>query len=112
MRPCAAASERRCCTGGMRSFWGAFCVIRLSIAVAAGVLMLATAAPSVASDRATSDRPDDLPAGTQQIHVMYVLPSDGVDRGLDIGGTLAASVDSLLDFLNTRPPRMSSTRPT
>jgi hypothetical protein len=69
-------------------------VTRLLIAVAAGVLVLGGATLALGSDRATLDRPDDLPAGTQQIHVVYVLPSDGSDRGLDIDGTLAASVGS------------------
>jgi hypothetical protein len=67
---------------------------RLLIAVLAGVLVLGAAALATASDRATSDRPDDLPLGTQQVHVMYVVPQDGTDRGLDTNGTLAASVAS------------------
>ena len=39
--------------------------------------------------RSTVDRPDDI--GGPQIHVVYVLPSDGTDRALDTDGTLAAS---------------------
>lgn len=40
--------------------------------------------------RATADRPDDV-AGPQ-IHALYVVPADGVDRALDTDGTVAASV--------------------
>jgi hypothetical protein len=40
--------------------------------------------------RETRDRPDE--AADDQIHVVYALPSDGVDRALDTGGDLAASV--------------------
>lgn len=44
-----------------------------------------------ASDaRATADRPDD-DAG-RQVHVYYVVPADGVDRQLDLDGTLARTV--------------------
>ena len=42
--------------------------------------------------RTTSDRPDDV-AGPQ-IHVIYALPSDGIDRSLDQDGTLDNSVAS------------------
>ena len=40
--------------------------------------------------RATSDRPDDRQGA--QVHVVYAVPSDGADRGLDTDGTIAASV--------------------
>jgi hypothetical protein len=36
------------------------------------------------------DQPDD--ASGYQVHVLYVLPSDGVDDGLDLNGTIATSV--------------------
>jgi hypothetical protein len=49
----------------------------------------ATASPSQLP-RSTADRPDDV-AGPQ-IHALYVLPADGVDRALDTNGTIAASV--------------------
>ena len=42
--------------------------------------------------RAQEDRPDDITGS--QIRIMYVLPSDGVDRALDTDGTLARSVAS------------------
>ena len=51
--------------------------------------------------RATADRPDDE-AG-EQIHVIYVLPSDRPDRSFDLDGTLAGSVDSFQGWLRTRP---------
>src|SRR6185436_12408104 len=36
--------------------------------------------------RQNADQPDDFSG--YQVHVMYVLPSDGVDRNLDTNGTL------------------------
>jgi len=47
--------------------------------------------------RATSDRLDDV-SGTQ-IHVMYVLPSDGTDRALDLSGTLQNTVGAFQTWL-------------
>jgi putative Ig domain-containing protein len=47
-------------------------------------------------ERATTDRADKVPAGGQalnQVHVVYVVPSDaGVDRQLDVLGTIEGSV--------------------
>ena len=40
--------------------------------------------------RATADRPDSVSG--PQVHVVYALPSDGVDRSLDVDGTLTRSV--------------------
>src|SRR2546425_5339206 len=47
--------------------------------------------------RATSDRADEVSGN--QIHVLYVLPSDGTDRGLDIDGTLQNTVGSFQIWL-------------
>jgi hypothetical protein len=47
--------------------------------------------------RATQDRPDDLTGS--QVHLMYVLPSDGVDRQLDTNGTLEGSASSFQAWL-------------
>ena len=47
--------------------------------------------------RATADRPDDVTG--PQIHVMYVLPSDGTDRELDTDGTLKNTVESFQTWL-------------
>jgi hypothetical protein len=62
--------------------------------VAATFATLVTAAASSAAPgalpRSTVDRPDDV-AGPQ-IHALYVLPADGVDRALDTDGTVATSV--------------------
>jgi hypothetical protein len=48
-------------------------------------------APVASAARQTTDQPDDKP-GFQQVHVMYVLPSDGFDRGYDTDGTIDGSV--------------------
>jgi hypothetical protein len=41
---------------------------------------------------ATVDEPDDLQG--DQVHVLYVIPSDGVDNSLDLDGKIATSVAS------------------
>jgi hypothetical protein len=61
--------------------------------VTAGAVTSATvtyAAPT--SSRSTTDRPDDVTG--PQVHVVYVLPSDGGDRHLDTDGTLGNTVAS------------------
>lgn len=58
------------------------------IAVLGCAALATTATP--ASARSLADQPDDV-RGTQQIHLLYVVPSDGTDRGLDTDGTLTAS---------------------
>jgi hypothetical protein len=64
-----------------------------ALAAAAGVVLVASASASnAASDalpRATADRRDDVTG--PQVHALYVLPADGVDRALDTNGTIAAS---------------------
>ncbi len=50
--------------------------------------------------RAEADRPDD--AAGAQVHVVYVVPSDGADRELDTGVGIAYSVASFQNWLRTR----------
>lgn len=50
--------------------------------------------------RSILDRPDDLDG--PQVHVMYVIPSDGADRQLDVDGTLARSVASFHNWFSHR----------
>jgi hypothetical protein len=52
------------------------------------------------SDRATLDRPDDT--GLDQIRVLYVLPSDGQDRGYDTNGRICNSVRALATWFDNR----------
>jgi hypothetical protein len=52
--------------------------------------LLSAGATSAVLPRVTTDRSDDSAA--PQIHVIYALPSDGVDRALDEQGTLNDSV--------------------
>src|SRR5262245_9110300 len=40
--------------------------------------------------RSFVDRPDQVTGS--QMHVMYVLPSDGIDEQLDVNGTIGTSV--------------------
>lgn len=54
--------------------------------------------PTPPSTRPTADRADDI-AGAQ-VHVVYLLPSDGLDRHLDTDGTLAHTVNSWQHWLN------------
>src|SRR4051812_8943483 len=71
-----------------------------AVALVAG-LVLAAAAPNAgaALPRSTGDRADDV-AG-RQIHALYVLPSDGVDRQLDTDGTIDASVANFRAWLTS-----------
>ncbi len=64
----------------------------LACSVVAAALAAGASASSAAPDalpRSTKDRPDDVTA--PQVHALYVLPSDGVDRALDTNGTIEAS---------------------
>lgn len=69
---------------------------------------LRTALPTVVptSQRSSSDRPDD--SANYQVHVMYVLPSDGQDDALDTSGTIATSVSAFNTWLGqqTGGPRL------
>lgn len=58
---------------------------------------LESAPTSSVPGRHTTDQPDE--AEGYQVHVMYVLPSDGTDRALDTDGTLANSVGSFENWL-------------
>ena len=69
------------------------------LAAAAAVAIVATAATGGTSatptsllslPRATADRPDDVSG--PQVHLVYVVPADGVDRGLDTNGVIAGTV--------------------
>jgi plastocyanin len=72
------------------------------------VPLLVVAVPAVAGPvtygpdlpRATADRIDDVVG--PQVHLMYVLPSDGTDRALDTDGTIAGSVSSFQTWLAAR----------
>jgi hypothetical protein len=72
------------------------CALRLlGAAVAAAVC---TAGPaSGALPRATADRPDDAPGA--QVHVLYVVPRDGADRGFDTDGTIGRSLSLIQGWL-------------
>ena len=53
--------------------------------------------PPSASSRVTTDRPDEVVG--PQVHVVYVLPSDGQDRHLDTNGMLHNTVGSWQTWL-------------
>ncbi len=46
------------------------------------------------------DRPDDISGA--QVHVVYVLPSDGVDESLDTDGTIATSMEATQRWLSSQ----------
>ena len=48
--------------------------------------------------RSTIDRPDD--AGGLQVHVIYAVPSDGVDRAFDTGGGIESTTASYQAWLS------------
>jgi hypothetical protein len=56
--------------------------------------------------RATADRPDE--ALGRQVHTLYVVASDGVDRNLDTSGALATSVEAWSQWIarKTGGPRL------
>jgi hypothetical protein len=67
--------------------------LRGLVAVAVVALLASASASNAAPDalpRSMTDRADDVKG--LQVHALYVLPSDGVDRALDTNGTIAASV--------------------
>jgi hypothetical protein len=47
--------------------------------------------------RSAADRPDEVTGN--QVHVMYVLPLDGVDEGLDTNGRIGTSAAAFLNWL-------------
>jgi hypothetical protein len=62
------------------------------------VAALWTGGPAAAAlPRATADRSDDAPGA--QVHVLYVVPRDGADRGLDTDGTIARSISLVQRWL-------------
>jgi len=71
-----------------------FGLLRLACAA---ILLAALPAPTFALPRSTTDRPDDQ-AGSQ-IHFLYVVPSDGVDRALDTKGKIGTSVAAFARWL-------------
>lgn len=48
-------------------------------------------------ERSGVDRPDDV-AGAQ-VHLLYVLPSDGTDRSFDVNGTIVTTVETVQQWL-------------
>jgi hypothetical protein len=60
----------------------------------------ATGTPAPVALRNLTDRPDDDPG--YQVHLMYVLPSDGIDRGLDTGGVIARSANAAQKWFVTQ----------
>ncbi|MGE3617819.1 MAG: Ig-like domain-containing protein, partial [Gemmatimonadales bacterium] len=59
--------------------------------------LTATIRATARYQRSTVDRPDD--AAGDQFHLIYAVPSDGVDRALDVSGRLAASATVAQQFL-------------
>jgi len=72
----------------------------------AGLVAGSAPAARQALPRATADRPDEVTG--PQVHVVYAVPADGVDRALDTTGALAASVDAWTRWLagETGGPRL------
>jgi len=72
--------------------------INTATATVAGLTPVTFSATATPVDtRATQDRLDEVTGN--QVHVMYVLSSDGADRELDRNGTLASSVGSFQTWL-------------
>jgi hypothetical protein len=67
---------------------------------AAAVLSSQAAVSAQASARSTADLPDRV-AG-KQVHAVYALPRDGIDRQLDTNGTIANEIASFQAWLQTQ----------
>lgn len=67
------------------------------VCFAAALALAGTGSTHSGSSRTTADQPDDI-AGPQ-VHVVYAIPADGTDRGLDTNGTIAASVGNWESWL-------------
>jgi hypothetical protein len=74
---------------------GIICVVLVVFLI--GSRAIAIFQPQLARERNANDLPDDFIG--HQIHVMYVLPSDGVDEHLATNGTLARSVSTFQRWL-------------
>jgi hypothetical protein len=59
------------------------------MAIACGSSGEDSGSPEASGDERTTDRPDDLSG--PQIHLIYAVPSDAEDRGLDLDGAIATS---------------------
>lgn len=66
------------------------------VVVCASVVGLSAAAPS-ALPRATADRPDEVVG--EQVHFLYVIPTDAPDEQLDVNGELTASIARMQAWL-------------
>ena len=64
---------------------------------ASGMATITITVDSPSGQRAFVDRTDQVSGS--QIHIMYVLPGDGIDRSLDLDGTLLNSVGSFQNWL-------------
>ena len=67
-------------------------MLRLTLFLAMAALLLTTGASTATHvfPRAIVDRPDDRTG--PQVHIVYAVPSNGTDNGLDTDGTLVDSV--------------------
>jgi hypothetical protein len=74
-------------------------------AVVLGILSVWPATAARALPRSLIDRPD--PSKKPQIHAIYVLPSDGLDRGFDKNRTIQRSVKGFLRWLLKETGRKS-----
>jgi hypothetical protein len=72
---------------------------RIAMLVSAAALM--SHGPA-ATARTTGDLPDEVSG--KQIHAVYVLPSDGVDRQLDTNGTIPNEIASFQGWLAGQTP--------
>jgi hypothetical protein len=66
------------------------------VVASASLVGLSAAAPS-ALPRATADRPDEVVG--EQVHFIYVLPTDAPDEQLDVNGELTASIARMQAWL-------------
>ena len=72
-------------------------VLTAVLVVACAAVAGLSSAASTALPRATEDRPDEV-AG-EQVHFLYVIPTDAPDEQLDVNGELNASIARMQAWL-------------
>lgn len=83
----------------MRTRLSLMCAVALASTLTCAAALSAPASER-AAPRSTADRPDDVRGS--QIHVVYAVPSDGADHGLDTDGTIEATVRSWNGWLSSQ----------
>ena len=85
----------------MAERWNFTRVGSLHVVLLGGLLSVTLSAPNLAqaSTRALQDQTDPSGISPHQLHLLYVVPKNGVDRSLDTNGVIAASAELAVAWL-------------